>query len=137
MNRRDFQRMAEIRAREALVLPAGRQYSGAYYLSGYVVECALKACIAKQTRRHEFPDRKAVNRSYTHDLEELVKSARLQETLVDDTKRNPVLEDNWRVVKDWTEESRYQRVPATKAIGLYNAVTDQSDGVFTWLQLHW
>src|SRR5919106_3680906 len=40
--------------------------SGAYYLAGYAVECGLKACIAKQVRRHEFPDRTTVNQSHTH-----------------------------------------------------------------------
>ncbi|MEL0589524.1 MAG: hypothetical protein U1V55_07060 [Planktothrix rubescens PR222] len=31
------------------------QYSGAYYLSGYVIECALKACIAKKTQQLPIP----------------------------------------------------------------------------------
>lgn len=33
-------------------------YDGAYYLSGYAVEWALKACIAKNVKRYDFPDRK-------------------------------------------------------------------------------
>ena len=44
---------------------------GAYYLAGYAIECALKACIAKATRRYDFPDRKKVDASHTHDLREL------------------------------------------------------------------
>lgn len=54
MKRSDLQKLARIRLKEAKVLLDNRQYSGAYYLSGYVIECALKACIAKQTRKERF-----------------------------------------------------------------------------------
>ncbi|MCP5119377.1 MAG: HEPN domain-containing protein, partial [bacterium] len=49
MNRTDFQNLALERLDDAKVLLDGGRYNGAYYLSGYVVECALKACIAKLT----------------------------------------------------------------------------------------
>src|SRR3712207_6924003 len=45
-------RLAEARA----LLDAGFP-DGAYYLAGYGVECGLKACIARQTRQHDFPPR--------------------------------------------------------------------------------
>ena len=77
MNRRDLQNIALTRLKEVEVLLENRQYSGAYYLSGYVIECALKACIAKQTRKFDFPDKKTAIESYTHDLEKLVKVAKL------------------------------------------------------------
>lgn len=49
MNRLDLQNLALARLEEVEVLLNNHKYSGAYYLSGYVIECALKACIAKQT----------------------------------------------------------------------------------------
>jgi HEPN domain-containing protein len=55
MNRRDFQKLALIRIADAQVLFQNGRYDAAYYLAGYAVECALKACIAKQTMRHDFP----------------------------------------------------------------------------------
>lgn len=55
MNRRDLKDLAAIRVREASLLLKNKQYSGAYYLAGYAVECALKACISKETRRYDFP----------------------------------------------------------------------------------
>ena len=70
-----------IRLKEARVLLRNGNYDGAYYLSGYVVECALKACIAKHTRRSEFPDRKTVEASHTHKLEELMKVAQLTKSI--------------------------------------------------------
>ena len=57
MTRNDFQRLALLRVKESRALLQRGFYKGAYYLSGYAVECALKACIAKKTQRHEFPDK--------------------------------------------------------------------------------
>jgi len=42
MNRADFQQLADERISEAAVLLAASKFSGAYYLAGYAVECALK-----------------------------------------------------------------------------------------------
>jgi hypothetical protein len=57
MNRRDLQTLAKIRLKEAQALARLRLYDGAYYLAGYAVECALKACIARRTSRYDFPDK--------------------------------------------------------------------------------
>ena len=38
------------------LLKAGR-YACAYYISGYAIECALKACIARKTNQDDFPPR--------------------------------------------------------------------------------
>jgi len=55
----------------------GPLYLGSYYLIGYAVECALKAYVAKQVRRYDFPDKKLANEAFTHDLEKLVRVAGL------------------------------------------------------------
>ena len=57
MNRTDFQKLAEERIAEAKILLDAGKWSGAYYLAGYAVECALKACIAKMTKSEDFPDK--------------------------------------------------------------------------------
>ena len=49
LKRRDLRELALLRLKEAQVLLANGCWSGAYYLAGYAVECALKACIAKGT----------------------------------------------------------------------------------------
>ncbi|MCC3413693.1 MAG: HEPN domain-containing protein [Microcoleus sp. PH2017_29_MFU_D_A] len=136
MNRRDLQNIALTRLKEVEVLLENRQYSGAYYLSGYVVECALKACIAKQTRKFDFPDKKTVFDSYTHDLEKLVKVAKL------DSELKTLLKDvefltAWVVLKDWSEESRYQKHDRQKALDIYSAITDSNHGILQWVQQHW
>ena len=63
MNRRDFQALATLRVKEVKVLLGNQCFEGAYYLLGYAVECALKACIAKHYRRFDFPNRQTVNES--------------------------------------------------------------------------
>jgi hypothetical protein len=44
---------------------------------------------------------------------------------------------NWAIVKDWTEESRYQLHTSASARGIYAAVTDKRHGVLRWLKHHW
>ncbi len=78
MTRFDFQRLAKIRIKEAEALLDNGHYNGAYYLAGYAVECALKACIAKQTLRYDFPEKRRVDNSHTHDLTKLVRVADLE-----------------------------------------------------------
>jgi len=66
-NRRDFQRLARMRLGEARVLIRHRNFEGAYYLTGLAVECAVKACIAKNKKRHDFPpDQTTLRDIYTH-----------------------------------------------------------------------
>ena len=47
MTRKDFQQLARVRLKEAKALLNLEHFACAYYLAGYVIECALKACIAK------------------------------------------------------------------------------------------
>jgi HEPN domain-containing protein len=81
MNRREFQNFATTRLREAKLLLSANAPDGAYYLAGYAVECALKACIAKSTQRHDFPDKVRANRSHTHNVRELINVAGLKDDL--------------------------------------------------------
>jgi HEPN domain-containing protein len=55
VNRTQLQQLAEERVRDAKALPNAGQWSGAYYLAGYAVECGLKACIAKLTNLNDSP----------------------------------------------------------------------------------
>lgn len=136
LRRKDFQRLADLRAREAGVLARSRNEAGAYYLAGYAVECALKACIAKETKRHEFPPKvDYVRRVYTHNLEELLKLARLNNQLETDAKESPGLGINWGVVKRWNEESRY-KASGLNGKDLYAAISGPS-GVLPWIEQRW
>lgn len=137
MNRQDFKDMASTRLRETKALLLSRNYSGAYYLAGYVIECALKSCIAKQTRRFEFPDKQKVQNAYTHNLVKLVELAGLKTALDIHGAANSVFASNWAIVKVWSEESRYQSYSRIQAQDLYDAISDPTDGVLPWMKLHW
>jgi HEPN domain-containing protein len=83
-----LQVLARTRLKEAKTLLGADHPDGAYFLAGYAVECGLKACIAGKTQRHEFPDKKIVNASYTHNLKELVKVANLERERVEEAQRH-------------------------------------------------
>lgn len=138
MNRLDLQQLAELRIREAGVLLNNGFYAGAYYLAGYAIECALKACIARLTKPDEFPDKKHANRSYTHNLTELVDVAQLSASLKTEGNLNLAFDLNWNTVKSWSEEARYDaNIGKPKAEDFYSAITDPSDGVLQWLKKYW
>ena len=137
VDRRDLQALSRIRAREAKALLNAGLNDGAYYLAGYAVECALKACIAKETRRYEFPDKKRVDDSYTHNLKELVRIAKLEESRRERLKQDALFEYYWQVVLNWSELSRYQRYGSEAASELFKAVNDRTHGVMAWIKQHW
>jgi len=138
MNRRELQELPRTRLHEAAILLAAQCYRGAYYLAGYAVECALKACIARKTRRHDFPNKDKVFKSYTHDLKQLVNVAELQRSLSQEVKSSRQFNINWAIVKDWSEESRYQlAVTPQGAQDLYVAITNRHNGVLRWIRGHW
>jgi HEPN domain-containing protein len=135
-NRKDFQRLAELRAKEAAALARSRNQQGAYYLAGLAVECALKASIAKKTRRHDFPSNpKYAGRVYSHDLAELLKEADLNRQLDKDMETNPQLAENWGVIKAWTVDCRYETV-GLNGKDMVDSL-NSADGVMTWIKLHW
>jgi HEPN domain-containing protein len=137
MNRADFQRLALVRLSDVEVLLNAGNYDGAYYLCGYVIECALKACIAKQTQQYDFPDLQTVKSSYTHNLQQLIGTAGLQVQLQGEITNDPVFATNWGLVRDWKETSRYEINSQQTAQNLYDAVADPLHGVLQWLRQRW
>jgi HEPN domain-containing protein len=138
MNRDDFQILADLRVADAQILLDSGRFDGAYYLLGYAVECALKSCIAKQIRQFEFPDKKLANDSFVHDLSKLLKLSGVKQQHAEEQRTNKVFDRNWAVVKQWSEERRYQHSISEKAArDFFEAVTDSTDGVLPWLKKHW
>jgi HEPN domain-containing protein len=130
--------VARQRLREARILLDNGFAPGAYYLAGYAVECALKACIARKTLRHEFPNLDTVKKSWTHDLTQLVRTAGLEVECRKLQESRREFKINWAIVKDWNEDSRYDvGVNSQKARDLYRAITNRGNGVFPWVRRHW
>jgi hypothetical protein len=137
VNRKELQALSRVRLREAKALGRLGMSDGAYYLAGYCIECALKACIAKATVRYEFPDKKKADLSYTHSLKGLVMVANLEKALVEELRRDAVFRDNWDVVQLWSERSRYSASPSQAAKKLLEAVGNRKHGILRWIKLHW
>ena len=137
MDRKNLQELSKVRLREAKALLDQGLFDGAYYLAGYAVECAIKACIAKGTRRYEFPDKKKVESSHSHNLRELIRVAGLEDARLEQAGKDPEFRTNWDVVEHWSEQSRYRRHGPESARKLLMAVGDRRHGVISWIKLHW
>lgn len=140
MNRHDWQWLATERIGDARVMLAARRWSAAYYLTGYAVECALKSCVLVRVGREAeviFVDKRFSEKCWTHTLKDLLNLANLQADLDAAAAADAALEANWRFIKDWSEDSRYARIPKDKAERLYKAVADKKHGVLQWMKARW
>src|SRR6185503_16460235 len=108
VNRSDLQTLSELRLGDAQALLEAGRLEGAYYLLGYAVECALKSCIAKRIREFDFPDKRLANECYVYDLSKLVTVAGLKTRLEQEEKRSEAFALNWWMVKQWSEDARYE-----------------------------
>jgi HEPN domain-containing protein len=136
VKRNDLRALATLRLREARLLLDHKHWDGAYYLAGYVVELALKACIAKRTERFDFPDKDHANKSWSHDWHKLLTAAALEKALREE-ERDGFFSSNWKIVQSWEVDSRYDRHGEREARDLIAAVADRKHGVLRWLKRHW
>lgn len=138
MDRSDLHILAEARVADAEALLQGGRWAAAYYLLGYAVECALKACAAKQFREHEVPDKTIVNAFYTHRLDQLLNISGTKIALDAQAAADPRFQVNWNAVCDWKEASRYDHsTTEARARDMLAAVADPSSGVLPWLKTQW
>jgi len=138
MNKIDLETLVELRIRDAEVLLLGNCYAGAYYLAGYALECAIKACVAMQVKENDFPDKQLANASHTHRLTDLIGVAGLKQKLNQRAASDEMFYLHWTIVKDWSETARYDRsVGRAKAEDMYHAMTNSESGVLPWLKTYW
>jgi hypothetical protein len=142
MNRRELQALSDERVRDAQALLNARQWSAAYYLVGYAVECALKSCVLHHIEKtgELFSEReylKQLSKCWTHDLTALIQLARLEKDLGQAQAVNPALGRNWATVQNWNETARYARLTEIDARGLVDAITHDPDGVLSWIRNYW
>ena len=142
LDRKHLQSLAKTRLQDAKALLGRKRWSAAYYLSGYVVECSLKACLLKYLGESAaiFGDENYLGKlakCWTHDLVKLVNLAGLDADFGAARGNNPALEAFWGVTKDWKESSRYENKTEAEAKALFEAVSHKPDGVFLWIQSRW
>ena len=137
MNKDQLQDLSKTRIKEARVLLRNNCFDGAYYLAGYSVECALKACIAKQIRQHDFPDKDLAMKSYSHIIGDLVKAAGLDVQRQNEQNSNQDFAVNWSIAQRWRETSRYESKSQQEAEELFTSIISRKGGVLRWIQQHW
>jgi hypothetical protein len=133
----DLEKLAQTRLDDALFLLQGKRWSAAYYLAGYAVELALKACISKLVQPNTIPEKAFMNAVYTHKSDSLLSTAGLRPQLDADMKADPQFATYWAIANNWSEESRYQLWDSISAETLLQAVHDPDHGVFQWVRKHW
>jgi hypothetical protein len=135
--RRDLQGLAEAKLFDALILADAGRYSNAYYLAGYSIELALKACISRQFMAETIPDPALARRVYDHDFGKLVGLAGLSDSLNAAKIADPTFGANWSTVAEWSEASRYEDTDRYSCGLMLEAVRNEPSGVLTWRKKHW
>lgn len=138
--RNELKNISKTRFKEVKALHQSRLYDGAKYLSGYVVETALKARVC-QILDSDYPETGAIAKSFlTHKFDILVKLGGLQNTLDNELNSNVNFKTNWSLVTGWTEAFRYKPIGTssrTDVQDIINALEDGTDGIFTWIKKRW
>lgn len=137
LSRADLQRLSEVRLEDSIVLLRANKPSSAYYLAGYSVELALKACISRLFQSDTIPDKGLVNAVYTHNLESLMNSSGLLPALNKKMDEDAAFGASWGIVSKWNESSRYELWDPVTAATLITAIIDEDHGVLPWLKTHW
>lgn len=142
MTRADWQRIAEACLHATDALLAARLWPSAYYMAGYAVEGGLKSCILVRiatTPEVLFQEggNKYSSDCWTHDIEKLVRLARIEAARSVAIASNGVLGNNWGIVSKWNEKSRYQIKSQVEAEELYTAIADNANGVMQWIRARW
>jgi HEPN domain-containing protein len=136
--RRELQRLACLRLREAEALFAAGCYDGCAYLCGYIVELALKAAICATLGIMDYPEKGSRLRESlkTHDFDDLklLAGMELEFTL------NSTRFANWSAASKWKPERRYEAqgtYDQAAAMEILDAVRSYPDGVLACISQHW
>jgi HEPN domain-containing protein len=137
LTKNDLEKLAHVRLEDSLFLLQAGKSSSAYYLAGYAVELALKACISKLFQPNVIPEKGFVNAIYTHKLESLLSIAGLLPDFRADSKADTEFAASWAITSQWTEESRYEFWDTISAATLLKAIHEPNHGVFQWVTKRW
>jgi HEPN domain-containing protein len=138
--REELKRIAMARLKEAEVLHQNGFYDGAKYLSGYVIEAALKARICR-VLDGDYPEAGEISKVFlTHRYDVLIKLAGLQKIFDKEMVENERFRANWTLVSNWKETFRYMPIGTSSKSGVLkylNALQDPQYGILKWIKSIW
>jgi HEPN domain-containing protein len=137
MRKTDLQTLSTRKLEAAHVLAENKMWANAYYLAGYSVELAFKACFAKTISADTIPDKQLINRVYTHNYTDLRGLAGLKTEFDNRSKTDNLFAANWAICSEWSPDSRYQDKTAAEAQYLLVAISDKKNGVLPWITTFW
>lgn len=137
MTKSDLEKLALLLLEDAIFMLRANRCSSAYYLAGYSLELALKACIAKLIQPNAIPDKAFINAIYVHKIDSLLGLSGLRPLFDADAKNDPQLAAHWAIANNWSEDSRYAFWDPFTAASLIQAIHDPDHGVFPWVKSHW
>jgi len=134
--RRELQKLACLRLREAEALFGAGCYDGCAYLCGYVVELGLKAAICAAFGMNEYPETMLRGGLRTHDLDELKVVAGMEQVFSAKSVRIAF----WSAASEWKPERRYEpdgTYDEAAAKRMLDALRNYPDGVLACISLRW
>lgn len=134
--RRQLQRLACLRLKDAEALYSAACYDGCAYLCGYVVEFAMKAAICAKLGVDEYPEKALKGAFKTHEFDDLKLLAGMEKAFT----ANAHLLANWSVASEWRPERRYEpegTYDQAAALAILEAVRWYPDGVLACISSHW
>jgi hypothetical protein len=137
LTKSDLEKLAQVRLEDAVFLLTVNRASSAYYLAGYAVELALKACIANLMQANVIPELAFIKAIYSHKFEGLLATAGLLPQFLEDSKSDPKFAANWAIASKWTEESRYALWDPIETATMIQAIHENDHGVFQWVKARW
>ncbi len=81
VSRVELHHLSDAKIKDARLLFEHERWANAFYLAGYSVELALKACATRQFIAEALPDKKLVDALYTHQFDKLMGAAGLRAEL--------------------------------------------------------
>lgn len=136
LSQTELRSLAELKLRDSKLLLDNSSYSNAYYLAGYVVELGLKACVARQIRQDEIPDREVLKGIYTHNFDSLAGLAGLKADLKKQQDADHMFQAYWGIVAEWSPDTRYDIQDSMAAQLLWQSIADPEHGVLKWIKIH-
>ncbi|MES2666847.1 MAG: HEPN domain-containing protein [Pseudomonadota bacterium] len=137
MKRTDLQNISNGKLESAEILANHGRWANAYYLAGYSIELALKACVAKFISADTIPDKNLINKVYTHNIGDLLGLAGLKAEFDSRKVVDLIFAANWGICCEWSPESRYKDITSAEATVLLGAISHRKHGVLPWIKTYW